>query len=703
MTRFLRVRVLPWAVWLGTMGAAAWLWHGVHGGSARGFVEAVGYQVAAAQTGRIEAVLVTPGQRVRAGQVIATLDAHELGAELEVLAAERQRVEAELGAVTSDTQLRVGDASRQIAESLEANERALQTTRAERAVHAAEFAALSHQLEVLQGLVDKRMADRRELDAVAVKHAALKKELQVVDALISQLGAQIAAGRERRDALPTDATERATEPLRAELAVLRRQEQLLLLRKEALTLRAPGDGEVTMLLLRPGEVALAGAPIATIADTSNLGRDAEPAPARVLVCLDEAQAARVRPGEAALLYPVESGPAIPAHLERLDPEVRELPLRCWRDPRLPQWGRAAHVIPDAPTPLVAGQGFTVAFQGRRSAHADDPAPTVVASAALDQAPAPSPAYATAAAPASPMPMTLPPALLARTRFEPSALTWSPRLERFVVVSDDTGLADRSEHVPWLFTMDVRGRVDPEPLVIAGVDKLSDLESVAPAPDGGLYVLASQSRSRKGKRPPARQRLVHVALAPGGARATAVVALAGLLDGAGREALAALGLPSTADLDIEGLSVTAGGGLLLGLKGPLGPRDEAQIWHLARPDALLAAGELAAGQLTLWGRVPLSVQADGAAVPGGISDLLELPDGSLLIAATAAGTAEPTRQDGALYHVADRAGLAAPRLVRSFPGRKPEGLARSGSGDAIVIVFDAGADAPLWMEQPWPAP
>ena len=36
-------------------------------------------------------------------------------------------------------------------------------------------------------------------------------------------------------------------------------------------------------------------------------------------------------------------------------------------------------------------------------------------------------------------------------------------------------------------------------------------------------------------------------------------------------------------------------------------------------------------------------------------------------------------------------------------RKPEGLARSGSGDAIVIVFDAGAEAPLWMEQPWPAP
>lgn len=699
MARFLRVRVLPWAIWLATMAGAAWLWQDVHGGSARGFVEAVGYDVAASQTARIEAVLVSAGQRVRAGQPIVALDSHELAAELEILAAERQRIEAELGAVTSDTELRLGDTSRQIAESLAASERLLQTTRAERSVHAAEFAALSQQLEVLRGLVDKRMADRRELDVVAVKHAALKKELQVVDASITQLVAQVNAARDRSESMPTDATARATEPLRAELAVVRRREQLLQMRKDALTLRAPGDGEVTLLHQRPGEVALAGTPIVTIA-----GADTSASQPQVFVCLDEAQAGRLQDGEAALLHPVTPGAAaVPAHLERLDPAVTELPVRCWRDPKQPQWGRAAHVVPDAPTALVSGQGFTVAFQGHRSAHAGEHAPVIVASAAVDQAPAPEPTYATDAAPASPMPIKLPPALAARSRFEPSALLWAPRLDRFIVVSDDTGLADTSEHLPWLFTMDVRGQVDPEPLLIAGIDKLSDLESIAPAPDGGLYVLASQSRSRKGKRPPARQRLVHVALAPGGARASAMVALAGLLDGAGRQTLDALGLPGTADLDIEGMTATAAGGLLLGLKGPLGPRDEAQIWHLERPDALLATGELAAGELALWGHVPLTVQADGATVPGGISELLELPDGSLLITATAAGSTDPSRQDGALYHVADRAGLATPRLVRSFSGRKPEGLARSGSGDAIVVVFDAGAEAPLWMEQPWPAP
>jgi hypothetical protein len=52
--------------------------------------------------------------------------------------------------------------------------------------------------------------------------------------------------------------------------------------------------------------------------------------------------------------------------------------------------------------------------------------------------------------------------------------------------------------------------------------------------------------------------------------------------------------------------------------------------------------------------------------------------------------------------APRAGLADPRPVRVFPGLKPEGLARNSSGTGVVVVFDASADAPRWMEQPWPA-
>ena len=39
---------------------------------------------------------------------------------------------------------------------------------------------------------------------------------------------------------------------------------------------------------------------------------------------------------------------------------------------------------------------------------------------------------------------------------------------------------------------------------------------------------------------------------------------------------------------------------------------------------------------------------------------------------------------------------------SSAGRKPEGLSRAAEGEAITVVFDAGAGLPQWTEQPWPA-
>lgn len=692
MSDLLRTRVLPWVVWLAVMGAAMWLWRGLEAGEARGFVEDAPLVVAAPSAGRIETIAVVPGQRVAAGDIVATLDSREIDAELEILTAEARRLEAELGAVASETQVRVGETSRGIEESLAAAERALQVARADRGVRAAELAAMTSQLDVLQGLVDKQMSDRRELDALKVKHAALKKEIAVADASIAQLVSQASAARARRTGLPADAAERATDPLREGLAVLRQRERLLTLRKESLTLRAPADGEVALLHLRPGEVAAAGALVATLTPSA-----AAAGGAPIFVCLDEPTAALVRTGEAVLLQPPTGGAAIPAHVQRLSPHVTQLPPRCWRDAKIPEWGRAAYVELDDPTPVVPGQAFAVAFLGELSPRAGDrPAPPVP-SAALDQAPLASVTPATPAAPSAPHPLTIPPTLLARTRLEPSGVTWSSRLDRLVVVSDDTGLSGQTEHVPWLFTMDVRGRFDPEPLVIAGIDELRDLEAIAPAPDGGLYVLASQSRSRKGKRNPARQRFVHVALGTSGARADGVALLTRALERSGADARAALGLTDLDELDIEGMSATAAGGLLIGLKAPLGPRGEALIWHLARPDELLASGELAGAGLGLWGSVPLHVVADGVRVPGGISELLELSDGTLLIATTASGL-DPAQQDGALVHVRGRDQLATPRTIRTFPGLKPEGLALAGA--ALVVLFDH--EPPQWMELPWPA-
>ena len=199
----------------------AWLWHDVRRESALGFAIGVEYTVAPAEPGRLRAVAVAPGQRVRAGDVVATLDAHAIDAELAIVAAERDRLEAELAAVRSESSVRIGDSTRQFDESVESADLAVRNARADRNVRAAEFKALAAQIDGrCVSLVDKRMADRRELDALTVKHAALEKEVQQADSLVTQLASQGAAARARRALVPADATELALQPVRAELAVL---------------------------------------------------------------------------------------------------------------------------------------------------------------------------------------------------------------------------------------------------------------------------------------------------------------------------------------------------------------------------------------------------------------------------------------------------------------------------------------------------
>ncbi len=698
MLMALRRRVLPWAVWLGAMATAGWLWWGVNVGSARGYVEGVAYGVAAPELGRIASIHVAPGQLVRAGQVIATLDHSVIDAELAELEAERMRVEAELGAVATQTQILLADNSRGVEETVDATVVARQQARASRSVAVAELAAVEEQLGTIRELVDKRMADKRELVELLVRRATLREQKRSADDIIRELDTAASAARARRDGVPVDATERVTEPLRAELGVIVAKQQQLQLRLEAMSLRAPGDGQVSSVLLRPGELALAGAVVATVVGGTALTAEGTPV---VFACTSETDAAQVRPGEAVLLTATEGGrEVLQAHVDRVASEVVQLPPRCWRDPRLPLWGRGVYIATDAPVSLVPGQGFSIKFTGRMSDHrpSESPAPAVMPAAST---PPSKPTSAQGHPAAGPNAILVPTALRQRTRFEPSALAWSPARERYLVVSDDTGLPDHDDKAPWLFTMDRSGRVDEAPLVIEGLGEVSDLEAIAPAPDGGVFLLASQSRSRKGKRPPARQIFAHVAVTATEARATGSVRLASLLEAAGASTLAALGVDDLDALDIEGMTATAAGGVLLGLKGPVDAEQGAAIWHLRAPEALLA-GDLAAAGLSLWGRVPLRVNADGREVPGGIADLLEL-DGELLIATTAALVDEPRTQDGAVVLASPREQAAAPRVLARFPGAKPEGLARNAAGDGFAIVFDAGDATPRWLEQRWPAP
>jgi hypothetical protein len=492
----------------------------------------------------------------------------------------------------------------------------------------------------------------------------------------ADIDAQLAIAGAERAALGEQATaDVAVAPLRGQIEVVERRIDDLLRRRAEATLRAPTRGRVTLVLKRPGESAAPDMPVIAMVRSQV---------DRVVACLSEHDALAIHDGDGAVLRPRGGGAvrSIRGRVISLGPLVAELPARCQTSVLRRARGRDVVVLLDDAIEAVPGQAFDVRFVGGLQ-----PADGAVAVAAEHGENA--------------KPMLVPERLAQISRFEPSGVLWRAELLRYIVVSDDTGRDGEREHVPWLFTMDVEGRVDADPLVLSGVNELNDLESLASDADGSTYLLSSQSYSSKGNRRSSRTAFLRVDARDRSFAVTGELHLAETLDAAPASLRTRLGLSAgTRDLEIEGLAIR-GGAAYFGLKAPLDSADNAMIWRLPNLRDAFDGGRFDPERLEVWARVPLRVQAGGGEVSGGISDLLFLPDGTLLIAATPAA-GDVSSASGSIFHIAEpRAGLIVPRVVRAFNGRRPEGLSIAPAPGRFLAVFDAGDAEPSWIDLPWP--
>ncbi|WP_437936699.1 HlyD family secretion protein [Sorangium sp. So ce341] len=680
-----------------TLGAALWL-H-LDGGGARGqvfgFAEALPEAISPIETARVASIHVAVGQEVSAGQVIATLDASAIDAEISVAKAEKAQVEAdlrmELALVEQELDADRASVERHLAEQREEQRRAV-----------AEAKVLDGEIARMRALVEGHLMAVDQLAKLDLQRATATAIASEKPRTLSLLTAQLEAADRRRSEL-RDRTSGLAAKLDADARVASENIAMLEQRRAGYTLRAASAGRVASIDRQPGDVVPAGEPVARLVSARS--------GARAIACVPERLALGVREGDGAELWVRgQLGGPLPGTVAVVGPVVSELPPRCWPAPEVPAWGRVVTIALDAPAALVPGQAFDITFGGARAAAPPRPAP-----APPKPAPA-APAAPLAAAAAPQLPMKVPPALAGRSRLEPSGVLARPGESRYLIASDDTG-HERDEGAPWLFAMSAGGAVAPDPVPVSGVDELSDVEGIAAGDAGEVYLLSSQSYSKKGKRKPARTALLRLRPEGGGFRVDGEIHLAELLDAAPARA-AALGLPDgTRALDIEGLAFWQGS-LYLGLKAPLDPQGNAMIWRVAAPLALFGgegaspvqaarakggraadeARRFEAARVSPWARARVDVEVDGRPTPGGISELAFMPDGSLAIAST------PSTADGdagALWRV-DRpeAGVLSPRLVQRFPGLKPEGLTPSLAPGALMIVFDAGSAAPSFQELPW---
>ncbi len=215
--------------------------------------------IAARVLAPVSSVTVHPGDRVRKGQIVITLDGRDLHAQAEHASAGLVAAREAVRAATADAQGAV-----------------------------AALALVTQTFNRVKGLHEKRSATQQELDEATASLEAARARAASADAHVAESSAALTAAQSATDAAAIAAS--------------------------YATITAPFDGAITERLVDPGAIASPAAPLLTIEDVSAF---------RLEVRLDEARAQEIAVGQPAnvRLDSVEdlNLPARVAEVSRVDP------------------------------------------------------------------------------------------------------------------------------------------------------------------------------------------------------------------------------------------------------------------------------------------------------------------------------------------------------------------------------------------------
>lgn len=642
------------AVWiLAGLSAALLWWRYEYGrGAVPAVVVAARHQLGVVEPARIQALYVRPGDAVRAGQALAQLDCSDTTAELEVERARMQEVLAQVESLAVQLAGETRERRLQMESDLAQLRASATSAKGLQEAQKAELQMLDEQLRRLAHAAGNRLAEIDRLSALRARQERLLSRTRYGPELVqlwSEVSDQV---RSVLVAMENDNLDVRLAPVRASVETQSRVIQRLVEERNRCMIVSPVDGHVSEVLHAAGDAVASGAIVVTVVDA----RASE-----VVAWVAEGGMHSLNQGLPVWVEPRERSVARPARgvIESVGPEIAEMPLRLWAVPNRPQYARPLRIRVEPGADLFPGE---------------------LAMVRVEQGAA----YANADSLPSSFPAEVPESLRRMTRLEASDLTWLPGRDRLLVVSDDTGFPGADEHPAWVFTADADGRFDAEPLRISGVEKVSDLEALTRAPDGTVYLLASQSASRKGRRPTKRQWLLRAVLNEQRLEVTGKLALYDrLLAPLPFDQRAELGISER--LDIEGMAWHEGG-LLLGLKAPQDAAGRARIWYLESIDSVLDGTAAAAdARLSLFASLALPTCATAA--PGGVAGLFLEGDRLYLTSTLPDGPS-----CGSAWSIDLPIGDNAPVKLADWPELKPEGITRVGSAD-LLVAFDAGAEVP----------
>ena len=345
------LRGWTFVVWLAAAVLAAYLAStNTRFGEIVGVIETVAGPVAPLETARLSAVQVTVGQRVKTGDIVATMDPALVDAELRVADAEIAEARDTLSTYQSDMLQMVQRADSAILDA----ETALETTKIQQASDTAELAELKKEQQRREDLLAKRLVSEELVSQLRPEIAALEQTLATCPAMIHVQARRLEQAKKARDDMNVwlrvddakDLTAAIREKAKAVLVIAESLRNQINMRRETYALRATRDGVVSRILHTPGGIVAAGDPVLQVIPLSD----------SVVGFLPEIQLGELTVGQRMLIKRMSGrGTSVGAVVESIGPEVQTLPGRISPIRGQPLRGRRVMLKLDALHDFIPGE------------------------------------------------------------------------------------------------------------------------------------------------------------------------------------------------------------------------------------------------------------------------------------------------------------------------------------------------------------
>lgn len=361
-------RILVVVVWLGACTLLYSISQERQGRiQAMGMIDAREWLISARDDTMIEGLAVDVFDTVQEGDILVTLDDTEYRAELALIQSELALAQAQLAREAHMLDLEqqrthneaLADRRRLLVDYEEARLDHLER-QVQQEVARVELQRLEADLERTRTLVHRGVTGEAQLSDLELEVEALRQQIARSEELIEVSAAQLEEIRNRQEWIEGREDQTASldllKPFRAEIDAKQTLINNMLADERRFVLKSPTNGVVNAVYRRPGETAVLGEPIVTIAD---------PKSSRIIVYLDENQAGRVSPGDPAFIQSLDfMGPEVNSSIIKVGPTVSEIPvqLRRQQNVNILEWGVPALVQLPPDLPYAPGRRVWISIQ-----------------------------------------------------------------------------------------------------------------------------------------------------------------------------------------------------------------------------------------------------------------------------------------------------------------------------------------------------